>query len=194
MKNQNGDAKDQEFTITQEELRKLLRLEKVMHQAEQLRRSIRNRALQGAKIEPGKLTVSVTSEKRIQLNLNSICVLLGPLGNEILASLPRQIIFKMFVRPHASSKHEPKPEAVIDPSEVNNTFVPGEESELVTVVLDALRTIDVSHPNMQSLRDKLTTLIELKTKPLKLSDDSVPEGFDDISTYEEEAFLESFRD
>jgi hypothetical protein len=194
MKKQNGDAKDQELMITQEELRELIKLEKVKHQAEQLRESIRNRALQGAKIEPGKLKVSVTSEKKIQLNQKSIRVLLGALGNEILASLPRQIIYKMFVRSYASSKHEPKPAAVVDPSEVNNTVVPGEESELVTVVLDALRTIDVSHPNTQSLRDKLTTLIELKTKPLKLSDDSAFDGFDDISAYEEEAFLESFRD
>lgn len=194
MKIQLKTTKDQELTITQDELRELLEMEGVKLQAENLRKSIRTKFLQGAKVEPGELDVSVHSEKRIQLTLNSVRELLGVFGDQILASLPRQRIFRMFVRPSKSSKQHPVPTVEIDPSDVNNTYVPSEKCELVTVVLNALQSIDVSHPDMQSLKDKLTTLVELKAKPSKLSDPPFRGGFDDAEFYEEEAFLESFQD
>lgn len=194
MKEQNGNVKDQHATITQEELRELVELEKVKIKAERLRTSIRKRVLEGTKVEPGELEVSVRSHERVQLTVKSIHDLLGILGDEIVAALPKQSIFKMCVGPNKSSNLQAEPQAVVDPSTMGSEIVPGEESGLVNAILSALQTVDTSESSMQKEEVSLATLVKLKTELLEYAKSSDPDCFSDTFSYEEEVFLESFGD
>jgi hypothetical protein len=100
----------------------------------------------------------------------------------------------MFVMSSKSQTNHPEPTAIIEPSEVNNTFIPGEASDLVTAVLNSLRTTDGSNPSEQEATDSRKNLGELEPEPLGYAKTSDAECFGDTLSYEEEAFLESFHD
>ena len=114
MKEENGSTKDQDVTVTQEELRELVELEKKKKKAEQLRSSIRNRVLKGAKVEPGKLKVSIETVPRIRLTCDSIRKLFGTMGEDVLAALPTRRTDLMYVRPGKQPKEQDEPKAVFD--------------------------------------------------------------------------------
>ena len=72
MKEENSNTKDQEVTVTQEELRELHELEEIQLKVNQLRKSIKNRVLNGAKVEPGKIKIFIETEWWIQTTKDGI--------------------------------------------------------------------------------------------------------------------------
>jgi len=146
--------KDQNDMVTQDELRELIELEEIKSKAERLRSSIRDRILKGAKVEAGKHRVSVNSHERIQLNINTICDLFGPMGNEVLEALPRQRIDRMSVITRKQTKKEADPKAVFDPSKKGSKNKPGYESASLRLFIDLLSPVE-SPDSIDILEDEI---------------------------------------
>ncbi|WP_298865998.1 hypothetical protein [uncultured Gimesia sp.] len=165
MKEQNGNTKDQDVIVTQDELRQLIELEEIRFKAEQLRSSIRNRILEGAKVEPGKHRVHINSHERIQLNVNNIYDLFGSMANEVLAVLPRQRIDRMSVITGKQTKKQADPKAVFDPSKKGSKINPGYESDLLRLFIDLLSPVE-SPDAIDIMEDEiLVDLSESEIKP-----------------------------
>ncbi|MGZ0174344.1 MAG: hypothetical protein ACKVHE_32985 [Planctomycetales bacterium] len=123
--------------VTQDELQELVELEKVSREAESQRRSIRNRILAGAKVEPGPSSVDISECQTIQLTQTTIRKLLGTLSKDFLAALPRQQIHRMKLSPHRHTRYKAKPKAVFDPASIEDNEEPDQEFDLTTFVLKA---------------------------------------------------------
>jgi hypothetical protein len=123
--------------VTQDELQELVELEKVSREAESQRRSIRNRILAGAKVEPGPSSVDISECQTIQLTQTTIRKLLGTLSKDFLAALPRQQIHRMKLSPHRHTRYKAKPKAVFDPASIEDREEPDQEFDLTTFVLKA---------------------------------------------------------
>lgn len=123
--------------VTQDELQELVELEKVSREAESQRRSIRNRILAGAKVEPGPCSVDISECQTIQLTQTTIRKLLGTLSKDFLAALPRQQIHRMKLSPHRHTRYKAKPKAVFDPASIEDREEPDQEFDLTTFVLKA---------------------------------------------------------
>ena len=141
MKEQTKDDHVANDLVTQDELQELVELEKVSREAESQRRSIRNRILAGAKVEPGPCSVDISECQTIQLTQTTIRKLLGTLSKDFLAALPRQQIHRMKLSPHRHTRYKAKPKAVFDPASIEDSEEPDQEFDLTTFVLKAIPLI-----------------------------------------------------
>ena len=99
--------------VTQAEL---LRLDTVKKEADRLREQIRDRVLDGALVEPGKLCVRVETCRKRSLSHEALRRLMGHHAELIINALPMVTSHKMLIRSNESNLSGDEPKAVFDPS------------------------------------------------------------------------------
>jgi len=136
-----NDHTKKDDIVTQEEIQHLAELEEMGREAQKLRRSIRKRLIDGSKLEPGPCSVSIDTHARIQISMNTISQLLGPLSSHVLRGLPVLTIHRMDLYPGTHTKHRNEPTAVLDEEARERKYDPQEEFDLTKFVLDAVPLI-----------------------------------------------------
>ena len=169
MKEQTQNGQVANDLVTQKELQELAGDEVFTRQVELRRKSIRNRILAGAKVEPGSCSVCISESQTIHLTSTTITKLLGPLSDQVLAALPRQQIRRMKLDPDTHTKHKTKPKAVFDPAAMESSDESDQEFDLNTFVLEA--------PSL--------LLEQQGVQPLSSAyGSSVTDGFDDLDEFD----------
>jgi hypothetical protein len=118
MLKKTNDTHDDQDLVTQEELRELVELEANARKAELLRDSIKQRFLNGAKVEPGSCSVFVTANYRTDTTYRGIRKLFGDVGNSVIDALPKRRVFRMTLNPERPTRHKDEPAVVFDPEDL----------------------------------------------------------------------------
>jgi hypothetical protein len=136
-----NDHTQEDHIVTQEEIQTLAELEEISREAKSLRDSIRKRLIDGAKLEPGPCSVSIDTHARIQISVDTISQLLGPLSSHVLRGLPVLTIHRMDLKSGTHTKHRQEPAAVLPKEARERKYDPPEEFDLTKFVLDAVPLI-----------------------------------------------------
>lgn len=126
--------------VTQEEL---LRLKSLETEHWTLRNDIRNRILDGGPVEPGRVCVSVKTNRHRKATHSALWTLFGQKAEYVINALPRITIHNVSIHVGDANLTEDQPRPVFDPS---NTVKSGTPDESPEMSLDDLLVLLLKEP------------------------------------------------